>query len=141
MTDERTTAYLLQELTEEEAERYEEQCFDQEEWPAELESGEQELIDEYVNNELSKDRLLRFEKNYLTTDARKARVLTAHSFHKILPPPAPRRKITLREKLQPFWQRPLPQAAVAIVLLAISIALLAPVVMRGRRAPQTFQQL
>jgi hypothetical protein len=141
MSDERMTAYLLQELTEEEAERYEEQCFAQDEWPAELESAEQELIDAYLNNELSKDRRSRFEKHYLTTDARKARVLTAHSFHKILPTPPPRQKRTMREKLQPFWRRPLPLAAGATLIVAVSLTLLVPYLMMGRRPPQTFQQL
>jgi len=142
MTDERMTAYLLQELTEEEAERFEEQCFALDEWPTELESAEQELIDAYLQDELGKDRRLRFEKNYLTTDARKARVLTAQSLHKVLPPPPPPQKLTLKEKLWAFIQRPaVPQAAVAIVILAISIGLLAPFVLRGRRPPQTFQRL
>src|SRR5215218_4824475 len=106
MTDERITAHLLQELTEEEAGRFEEDCFAREEWPGDLESAEQELIDSYLRNELSKDRRIRFEENYLTTDARKARVLTAGSFHKVLPPPT-RQKVTLKEKLYAFWQRPL----------------------------------
>ena len=40
MTDERTREYLLEELTELEAEQFEEQCFAQPEWPAsELESA------------------------------------------------------------------------------------------------------
>lgn len=145
MTDERMTAYLLQELSEEEAERFEEQCFALEEWPADLESAEQELIDAYLNNELSKDRRLRFEKNYLTSDTRKARVLTADSFHKVLPPPAPQ-KATLQEQLQAYLQAFLrlpavPQAAAAIVLLAIGAVLLAPVLLRGRRPPQTFKRI
>lgn len=141
MSDERMTAYLLQELTEEEAERYEEQCFGQDQWPAELESAEQELIDAYLNNELSNDRRLRFEKNYLTTDARKARVLTAHAFHKILPAPPPRKKTKFKEKLQPFWRRPLPLAAGAALILALSLTLVIPYLLMGRRPPQTFQQL
>ena len=142
MTDERMTAYLLQELSEEEAERFEEQCFALDEWPADLESAEQELIDAYLNNELSKDRRLRFEKNYLTTDTRKARVLTADSFHKVLPPSPPRQKATLKEQLQAFLRLPaVPQAAAAILLLAIGGVLLAPVLLRGRRPPQTFKRL
>jgi len=72
MTDERITAYLLQELTEEEAERFEEQCFALDEWPSQLESAEQELIDAYLHDGLGKDQRLRFEKNYLTTDVRNA---------------------------------------------------------------------
>jgi hypothetical protein len=142
MTDERMTAYLLQELSKEEAERFEEQCFALDEWPAELESAEQELIDAYLHDGLGKDQRLRFEKNYLTTDVRKARVLTAQSFHKILPPPRPPQKVTLKEKLWAFIQRPaVPQAAVAIVIVAISIGVLAPFVLRERRPPQTFQRL
>lgn len=141
MTDERMTAYLLQELTEEEAERYEEQCFTREEWPAELDSAEQELIDAYLNNELSKDRRSRFEKNYLTTDVRKARVLTAQSLRKILPPPPPRQKTRFREKLKPFWQRPLPLAAGVAFIVVLSFTLVIPYLLMGRRPPQTFQQL
>ena len=140
MTDDRITAYLLQELTEEEAERFEEQCFAQEEWPAELESAEQELIDAYLRKELSKGRQRRFKENYLTTDARKARVLTAQSFHQVLCP-VPRQKATLSEKLQAFWQRRLvPQAALALLFLAISASLLVPL-LRERQSPQTFKHL
>ena len=137
MTDERTTAYLLRELTEEEAERFEEECFSQEEWPAELDSAEHELIDAYLRNELSKDRRRRFEQNYLTTDVRKARVLTAESFLQVLCP-APPPKVRFWEKLQAFWQRPvMSQTIVAVLVVAISV----PVVLfvfRGERSPQTF---
>ena len=140
MTDERITAYLLRELTEEEAERFEEQCFSQEEWPAELDSAEQDLIDAYLRNELSKDRRRRFEQNYLTTDARKASVLTAESFFRVLCP-APPPEVTLGEKLQAFSQRPLvQQAAVAVLVLAISIPV-ALFIIRGERSPQTFTPL
>jgi|SRR5689334_12328181 len=141
MTDERMTAYLLQELTEEEAERYEEQCFAQEEWPSELESAEQELIDAYLNNELSKARRLRFEKNYLTTDARKARVLTAQSLHKVLPPPPSPPKTTFREKLQALGRSPIAQTAGVILIVAASLSLLVPYLLTGRRPPQSFQPL
>ena len=140
MTDERITAYLLQELTEEEAGRFEEECFARDEWPADLESAVQELIDAYLLGELSKGRRLRFEKNYLTTDARKARVLTAESLRKVLPPRS-FQKTTFKEKLFAFWQRPLvPQAAVAVLVLTISVALVAPHLLR-EPSPQTFTDL
>src|SRR5215217_5272779 len=104
MDDERITAYFLHELSEEEAERFEEECFAREEWPANLEAVERELIDAYLHNELTKERRLRFEEKYLITDTRKARVLTAQSFLKVLcPPPKP----TFQEKLKTIWQRPL----------------------------------
>jgi hypothetical protein len=140
MTDERITAYLLQELTEEEAERFEEQCFAEEEWPDDLDSAEQELIDAYLRNELSKARRRRFETNYLTTDTRKARVLTSESFLHVLCP-VPQQKETLREKLRAFWQRPLvPQSAVALLILATSVLLLLPL-LNGGGSPKTFKYL
>ena len=73
MTDERITAYLLEELTEQESEQFEEQCFAQDEWPDQLDAAEQELIDAYLRNELTSDRKRRFQERYLTTDARKTR--------------------------------------------------------------------
>src|SRR6185369_17442366 len=115
MTDERITAYLLEELTEQESEQFEEQCFAQNEWSAEIDAAEQELIDAYLQNELTADRKRRFEERYLTTDARKARVLATKSFHGTLCPA--KRKSKWREWLQAFLQRPLvPQSAIAILV-------------------------
>src|SRR5687768_18290575 len=64
MTDDRTTAYLLDELPQDEAEQFEEQCFSQPEWPeVELEAAEEDLIQAYVKNELSPDRQRRSEEH------------------------------------------------------------------------------
>src|SRR5687768_5280101 len=95
MTDDRTTAYLLDELPQDEAEEFEEQCFSQLEWPeVELEAAEEDLIQAYVKNKLSPDRQRRFEENYLTTEARRERVLFARAFLQVVcstsqPAPAP----------------------------------------------------
>jgi len=134
MNDEQITAYLLEELTEQESEQFEEQCFAQDEWPAEVDAAEHELIDAYLRNELTSDRKRRFEERYLTTDARKARVLTAKSFHAILcPAPA---KSTWSEWIKALWQRPLvPQTAIAILVVAVVIVILVP------RSPKTFTQI
>ena len=136
MTDEQIIAYLLQELTEEEAERFEEHCFAQEKWPAdEIDPVEQDLIDAYLRNELSKDRHRRFEEKYLITDARKARVLTAQSFAQVLCPP---RKKTLKEWLEALWQRPLvPQTAVAILIVAI----VAPILVVSLMSAKTYTRV
>jgi len=135
MTDERFTAYLLEELTEQEAERFEEECFTHEKWPAaELDAAEQELIDAYLRKELTPDRRQRFEEKYLITDTRKARVLTAQSFQQVLCP----RKKTWKERLQAFWQRPLvPQFATAVLILAV----LSPVIIPYLMSPKTFTRL
>lgn len=135
MNDERITAYLLQELSQEEAERFEEECFAQEEWPAELDSVEQELIDAYLRDELTKERQQRFQDKYLITDARRERVLIAKSFLKVLCPPP---KKTFKDKLQAFWQRPLvPQAAVVVLILAI----LGPVILSRLLAAKTYTRV
>jgi hypothetical protein len=136
MTDEHITAYLLEELNEEESERFEEQCFAQDEWPAELDAVEQDLIDAYLRNELTADRKRRFEERYLTTDVRKARVLTAKSLHGTLCPPQP--KSRWREWLQNFFRRPLvPQTAIAVLLVAVGLIFVLPLI-RGPRSLQTF---
>lgn len=89
MTDERTTAYLLNELPEDEARQFEEECFSQAAWPdVELESAEEDLIQAYIKNELSPERRRRFEEIYLTTQARKERVLLARSFLRVVCPAA-----------------------------------------------------
>jgi len=135
MTDERIIAYLLEELTEQESEQFEEQCFAQDEWPDQLDAAEQELIDAYLRNELTSDRKRRFLERYLTTDARKARVIAARMLHETLCPV--QAKSIWPEWLRAFVQRPLvPQTAIAIlVLAAVVIVILIP------RSPRTFTQI
>jgi hypothetical protein len=77
ITDERINAYLLGELTEEEAERFEDECFAGENWPGQINLAEEDLIDEYLRGGLTQERRQRFEQNYLTTDARVERVRMA----------------------------------------------------------------
>jgi len=125
MTQERLTAYLLQELTPEEAERFEDQCFAHEEWPPHLDSAEQKLIDAYLCNGLTKDQRLRFEQNYLTTDARKARVLTARSLLQVLTQVPTRPSVV--QTIRNFAQRPLVlQVGLGIIVLTLALWLLSP---------------
>lgn len=84
MTDERTTAYLLDELPEHEAQQFEDECFSQPEWPEIVESAEEDLIQAYIENELSPERRQRFEENYLTTPARKEKLLFAQAFPRVI---------------------------------------------------------
>jgi methionine-rich copper-binding protein CopC len=77
MTDEKIIAYLLKELPEEELEQFEDECFAQESWPTEVNLVEDDLIDTYLREELTQERRGRFERNYLTTEARQERVLIA----------------------------------------------------------------
>lgn len=77
MTDELIIAYLLEELTVEERERFEEDCFAQDIWPVQISLCEEDLIDFYLREELSPEQRQRFEQNYMTTEARQERVLIA----------------------------------------------------------------
>jgi hypothetical protein len=77
MTEERIVAYLLEELPEEELERFEDECLAQESWPAEINLVEEELIDDYLRGVLAPKQRLNFERNYLTTSARMGRVRKA----------------------------------------------------------------
>ena len=142
MTDEHITAYLLNELTEREAEEFEEQCFGQPEWPAtELESAEYDLIEAYVRNELTPDRHRRFEEHYLTTDAREYRVLLAKSFQCVACS-APSRKVTWTNRLKGFWnaQALIPKYASVCIVLVLAAVLLIWLMSR-HSAPRTFANL
>lgn len=146
MIDDRTTAYLLNELSEHEAEQFEEQCFAQAEWPdAELSAAEEDLILAYVKDELSPERKRLFEENYLKTEARIERVLLARSFLEVVCT-ADQPKLTLSERLSGFWKSLVfaPRFAVlrfaAIVLVFGLITTLSWFAFRTR-APQTFAQL
>jgi hypothetical protein len=146
MTDERTREYLLEELTELEAEQFEEQCFAQDEWPAgELESAEHDLIDAYIKKELTPERERRFEEQYLTTDARKVRVLIARSFLGLVcsnnhakPSVAQRVLAWLKMVVSGSWL-PIPKFATAVLAVGLAATLLW--YSTPPKAPQTFADI
>ena len=146
MNEERTTAYLLDELPEHEAEQFEEQYFLQPEWPdVELESAEDELIQAYVKNELSPERARRFEENYMTTEARIERVLFARSFLRTACT-ANQSKSTWIQKVLDFLkslvstpQFPIPKLATILLTVGLAATLLLFTI--RTRPPQTFAQL
>lgn len=77
MTDERIFAYLLGELPEEEAERFDVEYFASEDLAEQIRPAEDDLIDAYLRDELTPAQRQHFEQNYLTTKARKKRVAMA----------------------------------------------------------------
>lgn len=146
MIEERTTAYLLNELPDTEAEQFEEQCFAQPEWPeVELDSAEADLIMAYIKNELSPERQRRFEENYLTTQARKERLLLARSFLRLVCPdgqPKPPWTQRLSGSLKSLAFAPrfsVPKFA-SVVLALVLIGTLLWFALSQRR-PQTFAHL
>jgi len=141
MTDERITAYLLEELTEEESGRFEDECFASEDWPGHLALVEEELIEDYLRGELAPERRLRFEHNYLRTTPRMERVRLAAALLRHVDeqtneqeaderppseeatgivPPEPRKP---RGWFSTFWLSPAwaPRVAVALAALALLV--------------------
>jgi hypothetical protein len=151
MTDERIIAYLLEELPQEELEQFEDECFAQESWPAELNLAEQDLMDAYLRGELTQERRQRFEQNYLTTEARQERILIAAALLRhvdehtaaaqaiIAAQPVEQ---TWGERLRAFWSSQ-SWALRAVVAFAV-VVIIAGVVwlsIPGTRSPQTFATL
>ncbi|HEX8748791.1 MAG TPA: hypothetical protein VF717_16580 [Pyrinomonadaceae bacterium] len=134
MTEERIIAYLLKELPEEELERFEDECLAQESWPAEISLIEEELIDAYLRKELTEEQRGRFEQNYLTTEARRERVVMSAALIRHLdercatakPEPVASSEPTWAERLRAFWGAQswaLPAVAACLIVAVIAGAL------------------
>lgn len=150
MTDERIIAYLLEELPEDDLERFEDECIAQESWPTQIDLVEEDLIDNYLRDELTPERRHRFEENYLTTEARQERVSIAAGLLRhidkynaspkpivVVPPTEP----TLAEFFRAFWRRKTwglrgATAFAIVVVIAGTLWLLIPA-----PSPRTFATL
>jgi hypothetical protein len=73
----RVASYLLGQMSEEESEQFEDECFEQKSWPSQIKLVEDDLIDAYLHKELPPAQRQLFEQNYLTTEARQERVRVA----------------------------------------------------------------
>ena len=77
---ENMTGYLLGTLPEAESERLDELSFTSEEFVESLRATEQDLVDAYVQGELSSEALTHFESHYLASHSRRAQVEFARGF-------------------------------------------------------------
>ncbi|HEX8888605.1 MAG TPA: hypothetical protein VF779_05490 [Pyrinomonadaceae bacterium] len=127
MTDERIIAYLLGELPAEESDQFEDECFAEEHWPMQISLAEEDLIDHYLRGELTTEQRQRFEQNYLTTEARKERVVMAASLlrhvdeqsHDSIAEDA--REVTWIGRLRASWGGPRWALTTALALASIVI--------------------
>jgi len=151
MTDERIIAYLLEELPEDDMERFEGECFDQESWPTQINLVEEDLIDSYLRDELTPERRQRFEQNYLTTEVRQERVSMAAALLRHIDDrnaaskataPVPRTELTWAERFRAFLSSQTPElrAATAIAVIAVIAGALWLIFLRGS-SPKTFATL
>jgi methionine-rich copper-binding protein CopC len=149
MTDKRIIAYLLEELPEDDLERFEDECFAEESWPTQINLVEEDLIDAYLRNDLTPDQRQRFERNYLTTQARQERVSMAAALLRhidecnaampaITVPPT---ESTWVERLRAFWSSQAwgLRAATSIAVVAVMAGALWPFFRTP--SPRTFATL
>jgi hypothetical protein len=108
----RIVSYLLGQMSEEEAEQFEEECFAQKYWPSQISLVEDDLIDAYLQDELTPEQRALFERNYLTTWARQERVRVAAALLRqvwvcdaVEPPVVVSKGVTWAERLKDFWGR------------------------------------
>ena len=128
----RVTSYLLGQMSEEEAERFEDECFARESWPSQLRLVEEDLIDAYLHDEMRPEQRRLFEQNYLTTEARQERVRVAAALLRqvcesdaaVEQPVVEQEGETWAERLKAFWGghswglRAASAAAVIVILVA-----------------------
>ena len=151
MTDERIIAYLLEELPEEDLQRFEEECFAQESLLSEISFVEEDLIEAYLRNELTPERRQRFEQHYLTTVGRQERVTMAAAFLRLVDErnaavePAvgvSPTTVSWMTRFRAFWQQQSWALRTAAALVVLTIIIGASWLLFFRPAtPQTFATL
>ena len=117
--DAKITDFFLGKLSTEDAEQFERQCISDSTFAESVFLVEDELIDRYVRNELSREERKSFEQFYLTTQARRSRVEMARSLNRTINSPA-----TVSD--HGFWQRlalnrTLPRYALATLAVLLVI--------------------
>jgi len=82
-SDQTITSYLLNELSEEDQERFEEAYLSDPDLFEQVQALEEELIEDYVKGDLSGQERRRFERHYLASDQRRARIEAARELLRV----------------------------------------------------------
>jgi hypothetical protein len=82
-SDQTITSYLLNELSEEDQERFEEAFLSDPSLFEQVQALEEELIEDYVKGDLSGQERRRFERHYLASDQRRARIEAARELLRV----------------------------------------------------------
>jgi hypothetical protein len=82
-SDQTITSYLLNELSEEDQERFEEAYLSDPGLFEQVQALEEELIEDYVKGDLSGQERRRFERHYLASDQRRARIEAARELLRV----------------------------------------------------------
>ena len=116
--------YLLKQLTVAEQHDVELRLLSDDDFAAEVEIAEDELIDEYINQELSRQEREHFEQNFLITPERHSKLISAQAFKRYLdriPAPSPKKR-SLFEVLRD-WLLPPSRGSLGFLSSPISAAL------------------
>ncbi len=122
--------YLLGELPEEQQVEIEDRAFQDKDYLASITAVENDLIDEYVRNELSETDRRKFEDRFLASAERRKRVEFAKALTRIVPEYAFKQKTALappavswRESLEAFFRslNPVAKFAMAAVILLVLV--------------------
>jgi hypothetical protein len=136
--------FLLGELSPDEHERVGERLLGDEDFFAQVDAIEEDLIDDFACGRLGAAESERFERHFLVTDERRERLRFAFDFHQVLsasqPPAAQEAAVSLDDNHPGWWawlrgRRALAfGSAFALLLIASGAVLLWRVL--GRRTPQ-----
>ena len=132
-SDQTITSYLLNELSEEDQERFEEAYLSDPSLFEQVQALEEELIEDYVKGDLSGRELRRFERHYLASDQRRARIEAARDLVQMCSPRSSTKTATdgiIGSKVFPSLLRPLslanwrpaPLFGAAAALLSLVVA-------------------
>ena len=120
--------YLLGELPEEQQVEIEDRAFQDKDYLASITAVENDLIDEYVRNELSETDRRKFEDRFLASTGRRKRVEFAKALTRVAPEYALIKKTALapqavswRESLEAFFRSLNPVAKFAMVALILLV--------------------
>jgi CHAT domain-containing protein len=134
--------YLLNQLTDAERQEIELRLLTDDAFSAELEIAEDELIDEYVANELSKDERRRFHEHFLTNPERESKLQSSQAvkryFDRISPRPQPAPGTF--ERLSGWIKQPVIASPVPAVVMTLVIAVFGFIIWRGVSSPSDLQQ-
>ena len=129
-SDQTITSYLLNELSEEDQERFEEAYLSDPSLFEQVQALEEELIEDYVKGDLSGQERRRFERHYLASDQRRTRIEAARELLRVCslkaaPQSAADDRIkgkffSLRSRLRSLvTARPAPVFGVAVAILSL----------------------
>jgi tetratricopeptide (TPR) repeat protein len=121
--------YLLKQLTVAEQHDVELRLLSDDGFAAEVEIAEDELIDEYLNQELSREERVHFEQNFLITPERHSKLISAQAFQRYLEriPPSPSPKKPGIFELLRNWLLPPSRGILSPVSAVLTILVIAGV--------------